>query len=317
MSTDNAQPACAQNDGSICHSVWNATHNSWLAKVTDLVASHGGRIVLIIVVALIFRYVAHRTIRRLTRVTVEGEIPSALKPLKEKAAGRLREGSMLLSERRRQRAATVGSVLRSAASMITFTVAFILVLGELGIDLGPIIAGAGIAGFALGFGAQNLVKDFLAGMFMILEDQYGVGDLIDVGQATGTVEAVGLRATVLRDEAGAVWYVRNGEIIRVGNMSQGTAVLLIDIPVPAGGDLQRAGDAMLAAARELVQTDTWTPLVSGEPELLGIQSLTADSTVLRMSVRTKAGTQQRLRREVYAAIRDRFAAASIPLNEVG
>ena len=116
---------------------------------------------------------------------------------------------------------TMGSVLKSIAGALIMGIAAIMILAELNFDVAPILTGAGIVGVALGFGAQNFVKDFLAGVFMILEDQLGVGDVVDTGHATGTVEAVGLRVTRLRDEAGCIWYVRNGEVIRIGNESQG------------------------------------------------------------------------------------------------
>src|SRR3712207_5232276 len=115
----------------------------------------------------------------------------------------------------------ISSVLRSFSSFVVLGIGVVLVLGELGVNLAPIIASAGVLGVALGFGAQNLVKDFIAGIGIILEDQYGVGDVVDLGEAIGTVEAVGLRITRLRDAHGVVWYVRNGEVLRVGNKSQG------------------------------------------------------------------------------------------------
>src|SRR4029077_3961131 len=139
------------------------------------------------------------------------------------------------SERRRQRAEALGSVLRSFVSVTIFSIAIMLILGELGVNLAPLIASAGIAGVALGFGAQNLVKDFITGLFMLLEDQYGVGDVVDVGEASGTVEAVGLRITTIRDARGVLWYIRNGEIVRVGNRSQGWALVVVDVPVGFAG----------------------------------------------------------------------------------
>ena len=119
------------------------------------------------------------------------------------------------SERQRQRVETVGSLLRSIVTFVVVTLAVLTIMGLLGIPLGPLLTSAGIAGVALGFGAQSLVKDFLAGVSMILEDQYGVGDVIDTGEAIGTVEEVTLRITRLRDANGVTWYVRNGEIIRI------------------------------------------------------------------------------------------------------
>ena len=122
-----------------------------------------------------------------------------------------------------------------------------LVLGELGVNLAPLLASAGIAGIALGFGAQNLVKDFIAGLFMLLEDQYGVGDVVDLGEASGTVEAVGLRITTIRDGRGVLWYIRNGEIVRVGNKSQGWALVVVDVPVGFAG-VEEAAAVLRAAA---------------------------------------------------------------------
>ena len=128
-----------------------------------------------------------------------------------------------------------------------------MVLAEFGVNLGPILASAGIVGLALGFGAQNLVRDFLSGMFMLLEDQYGVGDIVDLGEASGTVEAVGLRITTLRDIDGTVWYVRNGEILRVGNKSQGYAVAVVDLPRRAhSADIDEATEIAGRVAAERV-----------------------------------------------------------------
>ena len=151
------------------------------------------------------------------------------------------------SERRKQRAEALGSVLQSIASVTIFSIATMMVLSEFGVELAPLLAGAGIAGVALGFGAQNLVKDFIAGLFMLLEDQYGVGDVIDLGDVSGTVEAVGLRITTIRDARGVLWYIRNGEIIRVGNRSQGWAVVVVDVPVGFAG-VEEATEVLNAAA---------------------------------------------------------------------
>ena len=151
-------------------------------------------------------------------------MPALLRPLRERLPDS-HDATTVFRERRRQRAEAIGSVLRSFATAVVFSIAVLLILGELGVNLGPLLASAGIAGVALGFGAQNLVKDFIAGLFMLLEDQYGVGDVVDLGEASGTVEAVGLRITTIRDGRGVVWYIRNGEIVRVGNKSQGWAVV--------------------------------------------------------------------------------------------
>ena len=154
-----------------------------------------------------------------------------------------------MTPRRAQRARTIGSVLRSASSAVVGAIAVVMILAEFGVALGPILASAGIVGVALGFGAQNLVRDFLSGMFMLLEDQYGVGDIVDLGSANGTVEAVGLRITTVRDGNGTVWYVRNGEILRVGNKSQGFAVAVADLPLAHNADIAQATEIAVPGRR--------------------------------------------------------------------
>jgi len=199
----------------------------------DLVAwlsTDGLRILVTVAGAVALRWLLHRSIKRLTNSTTRASMPALLKPLKERNAQTAEEGQFI-PERRRQRAEAIGSVLRSFVTAVVFTMAALLVFGELGFNLGPLLASAGIVGVALGFGAQSLVKDLIAGLFMLLEDQYGVGDTVDLGEAIGVVETVGLRITTIRDMRGVLWYIRNGEIVRVGNKSQGWALVVIDIPI--------------------------------------------------------------------------------------
>ena len=163
----------------------------------------------------------------------------ALEQLKKVKAGKLLVDEQQ-EERNKARTETLTSVLSSGANLVIWTVAVLMILGELGINLGPLIAGAGIVGVAVGFGAQSVVKDFLSGMFMLVEDQYGVGDSIDVGLVSGTVERVTLRTTILRDGDGSIWYIPNGEIARVGNRSQVWGRALLDIDVAYDTDLRKA-----------------------------------------------------------------------------
>jgi small-conductance mechanosensitive channel len=176
-------------------------------------------ILLILIVAFVIRWLVRRALDRVVRRASAGSVPAVLARTKVgEVLSDLRPGA---ADRRRERAQTMGSVLKSIASAVIMGIATIMVLAELGVNVAPILTGAGIIGVALGFGAQNFVKDFLAGIFMILEDQLGVGDVVDTGHAIGTVEAVGLRVTRLRDDQGTIWYVRNGEVIRIGNERQG------------------------------------------------------------------------------------------------
>jgi len=195
-------------------------------------------------------------------------------------------------------------VLRSIGSAGIFLVAFLLVLGEFGINLAPLLAGAGIAGVAIGFGAQSLVKDFLSGIFMLLEDQYGVGDVIDVGEASGAVESVTLRSTRLRDVNGTVWHVPNGEIRRVGNMSQQWARAVVDVSVPYGTDVREATQVVREAAAVLRADDEWAPRIQADPEVLGVEALGADGMSLRVSVQTEPGQQWAVMRELRLRLRE-------------
>src|SRR5690606_8547905 len=151
--------------------------------------------------------------------------PAVLQPLRDRAESALLGNQSVA--RRQQRAQAIGSLLRSITSFVVLVVAVILVLAEIGVNITPLLASAGIAGVALGFGAQSLVKDFLSGVFMTLEDQFGIGDVVDLGAVSGTVVAVGLRITTIRGADGTIWHVRNGEVLRVGNTSQGSAVVTL------------------------------------------------------------------------------------------
>jgi len=271
------------------------------------------RILAIIVVALILRFVLHRMINRLARPVENGGLPRLLRPLREKRGGTaILESTGLLSERRTQRAATIASVLRSFVSFTILVLAVMLILSELDINLLPLVAGTSIVGVALGFGAQNIVKDFLSGMFMMLEDQYGVGDVIDFEKATGTVEAVGLRTTQLRDVNGTVWYVRNGEVVRVGNKSQGYAQVVLDVPIAASTDVDTASAAMLEVAIQMHEEPEWAEVFLGEPEVQGVEALTREETLIRLVVRVRPLEQWRTARELRGRIRDRLDRLDIP-----
>jgi small conductance mechanosensitive channel len=172
------------------------------------------------------------------------------------------------------------------------------VLGEIGIDLGPIVASAGIAGVALGFGAQSLVKDIISGFFMLVEDQYGVGDIVDVGEASGTVEAVSLRTTRIRDVKGTVWHVPNGTVQRVGNMSQQWARALLDVSVAYGSDVDLAQRVIKETADGLWNDRAWNGTILDEPEVWGVEQLALDAIHIRLVIKTKPAEQFRVMREL-------------------
>ncbi len=245
----------------------------------------------IVVLAFVLRLVVHRAITKVITQAVESTVPVTIRPLRGKGESTI-SGTPLLTERRRQRTETIGSVLKSITSVVVFTVAIAMVLGELGFDLGPVLASAGIVGVALGFGAQNLVKDYLNGMFMILEDQYGVGDAIDAGEASGIVEAVGLRTTRLRSVDGTVWHIRNGEILRIGNMSQGWSRALLDISVAYDTDTDKATQVIKAVADSVWQDEELGKLVLEEPEVWGVENLGVDGIAIRLVVKTAPSVSQ-------------------------
>jgi small conductance mechanosensitive channel len=294
---------------------------SWFATRTGLTWADTGyfviitplRIALVVVAALVLRALIHRTVRRVVgRVTNRPEQPgrSLLHPLRRRLAAPVQEMTSLRSERRRQRAEALGSVLRSFASVTVLTVATMLALSELGVNLAPLIASAGIAGVALGFGAQNLVKDFLAGLFMLLEDQYGVGDVVDLGQVTGTVEEIGLRITTVRDVRGVLWYIRNGEIVRVGNRSQGWAVVVVDVPVGFAG-VEEATEVLRAAAATLPEDPEYADDLIEAPTVLGVEQITIDGAVVRTTVKTISTAQWRVGRELRHRLTEALESAGI------
>jgi moderate conductance mechanosensitive channel len=305
-----AQPTCAADAGSWCASFYQWTNSDFLARSADTIVSTTFNVTLIILLCVTARFLIHRAIHRVVEGAANSRIPRivgrASRPRPTPAA------NGATTPRRAQRARTMGSVLRSISSTVILVVGAIMVLAEFGVALAPILASAGIVGVAVGFGAQNLVRDFLSGMFMLLEDQYGVGDIIDAGEASGVVEAVGLRITTLRDHQGTVWYVRNGEILRVGNKSQGYAVAVLDLPLAHSADIPTASAIAERTASERVADKDVADSVLEPPELLGVERVGPEGVTLRLTVKVRAGEQFAVQRALNAAIADAFEDAHIP-----
>ncbi|SDP55323.1 small conductance mechanosensitive channel [Lentzea jiangxiensis] len=264
----------------------------------DIIAG-GIKIVLILIAAFVIRAMLRKVIDRITTPGKEGKKPGLLKPLRERAPQAL---GNLMSERREQRARTIGSVLKSIVTIMIFGIAILEILIVVKLDITPVLTSAGILGVAIGFGAQNLVKDFLAGMFMLLEDQYGVGDVVDLGPATGTVEAVALRTTTIRDTGGTVWYVRNGEILRVGNSSQGFAVAVVDLPLSYGANLAEATQVLERKVSEVADKEPLKADVTAKPEVLGVEKFTPEGITLRVTAKTRPGRQWAVQRNLRAQL---------------
>lgn len=289
-------PSTACLDDVLCERVFDLTGMAWLAESSYLVLVKPARILLIVAVALLARFLLNRMINRLVRTTAHTSVPTILRPLRERVTPATNHNP-LQPERRRQRAQAMGSVLRSCVTVTVFSVAGLLVLGELGFNLAPLLASAGIVGVALGFGAQSLVKDLLAGLFMLMEDQYGIGDVVDFGEATGVVEVVGLRITTLRDAQGVLWHVRNGEIVRVGNKSQGWAAVTVDMPV-GYVSVEEATAVLRAAAATLTEDPDYAADFIEPPEVLGVEQITVEGAVVRTVAKTSTEAQFRVVREL-------------------
>jgi moderate conductance mechanosensitive channel len=294
----------------VCQQIYDWTGLDWLAEGSYYLLVKPLRIALIVLLAALARFLLHRLISRISRsAATAGPGLAILRPLRSRVPAALTPAAGV-SERRRARAEALGSILRSISSAVIFAVAAMMILGEIGVNLAPILAGAGIVGLAVGFGAQNLVRDFLSGLFMLFEDQYGVGDVVDIGEVVGTVEAVGLRITTVRDAQGVVWYIRNGEIVRLGNKSQGWALVMVDVPV-GFTSLEEATEVLRRAAEALANDEQWSDDIIEAPEVLGVEQITVDGAVLRTTVKTPSEAQWRVARELRRRLTEALHAAGI------
>lgn len=269
-------------------------------------------IVIILMVAVVLRAVVRRMITQLIARMNRGAEASAQSSAQSGALG----GLLVNAERRRQRSEAIGSVLRSVASFVIMGTAALMVLSSLHIDLAPLLASAGVAGVAVGFGARNLVTDFLSGVFMILEDQYGVGDVIDAGVATGTVIEVGLRVTKLRGDNGEIWYVRNGEVKRIGNLSQGWSTAIVDIRVRNGEDLDRVRAVIASVSEEMAKDEPWDETLWEQVQVLGLEEISAEAVVIRAQAKTMPGKAVGVARELRWRIKKAFDEAGIRFARV-
>ncbi|MQW76651.1 mechanosensitive ion channel [Nocardioides sp. dk4132] len=297
---------CAE-DQTVCNAVLDWTDNDTAANISDLIIGKPLAITALIVLAVIIRWMLHKVVNRLVAGAEDGVIPHQVgRALRRGPVPQPSASDLIASTRRVQRAKTIGDLFKSIITGIIVAVFGTMILSELGVNIAPIIASAGILGLALGFGAQSLVRDFLSGVFMIVEDQYGVGDVVDVGAASGTVEAVSLRITRLRDLDGTVWYVPNGEIMRVGNMSQNWSRAVVDVSVGYGEDLVRVQDVLREIAHDLWQDDDFRMVIIEEPEVTGVEALTADAVTLRVLIKTSPLEQWAVARAMRQRIKSRF-----------
>lgn len=252
-----------------------------------------GRVLLILVLAWFFAKFLRRLLKRAIL---------RLSALKSKP-----------DERVEQRTNALTALSSSVISVVVWTIAVLTSLGTLGINLAPLVAGAGIVGVALGFGAQSLVRDFLSGVLMLIEDQYGVGDVIDVAGTIGEVESVSLRTTRLRGVDGTVWHIPNGEITKVGNLSQDWSRIILDVAVAYKSDLAFTKQELAKILKNFSQAQGAKDNILEAPEIWGVQNLGDNSVDIRVSIKVKAGTQWALTRRLREEIKNHFDETNIEI----
>ncbi len=308
--------ACGNAPGNLCKWVYDLTGNSTAAEIAQVGAKPFTAILI-----LLAAWVLNRVVRRvidgfIQRLITDREAKAEQRTETEAEDGRFSlswhramEKARLISDqadRSKQRAQALGTVLKSVASLVLYTMALMMALAEFDISLGPLIAGAGIVGVALGFGAQSLVRDFLSGIFMLVEDQYGVGDVVDVGDATGVVEEIRLRTTRLRDVNGTVWFIPNGEIRRIGNKSQQWARAVLDVEVAYDTDIPFAASIIKSVADSVWQDQIESATVLEEPEIWGVEAFGESSIAIRLVLKVEPGEQWATAREVRKRLKAAF-----------
>ena len=257
----------------ICEWVWEQTGNEVLAGLADWLIGRPLSALVIVIIAWIVAKIARRVVRKAIVKLVIVDRDAASRALQKVG---MASGAVTVEDpRRTARASSIAAVVTSTVTVAIWVIATLLVLGEIGVDLAPLIAGAGIAGVALGFGAQNLVKDCVSGLFMLIEDQYGIGDSVDLGVASGAVEKITLRTTVARGQDGTLWHVPNGEIRRVGNRSKLYSVAVLDVHVAYDADLVMTRRVVHDVAQEVCESEDYAGDVLSSPDLLGVEEVTA------------------------------------------
>jgi moderate conductance mechanosensitive channel len=287
--------------------------SDWVSGHSDQLIFIPVRIVLILVVAVLIRALAKRAIARVVRRILEPSQGESEPRRSSRGPAVLARDSSRARERRRQRAQTIGSVLSSIVTVVIAVMGLAMVLGEVGIALGPLLASAGVVGLAIGFGAQSLVADYLSGMLIMIEDQYGVGDSVDLGEAIGEVEHVGLRLTQIRDLNGGLWHIRNGEILRVRNDSQEWARSVLDVTVAYHSDLDTVYGVLEETGHALRAEPEFKEVLLEDPSVWGVQSLDADGITVRLAVKTQPLKQWGVTRELRRRVKEALDAAGVEI----
>jgi len=307
-----AGPPCGAEPSWVCETVLEGTNNGDLARAADWFVAKPLAILAIIVVALVVSRLVRWFIKRTMHRVLNPPVASARRAIRRATPSvLLKTGEANM--RTEARVQTLTTVFRSLSTVIVWFFAVIAILEVVQINLAPLLASAGLIGVALGFGAQNIVRDFLAGTFMVVEDQLGVGDIVDLGEAKGTVEQVTLRSTRVRDVNGTLWHVPNGQILRVANKSQEWARALLDLEVIGATDYEQAAALMQRVADEVAADEEWMAEIVGTPEVWGIESFTADGYTIRLVIKTRPASQFGLMRELRIRLHAAFLDAGIVL----
>ncbi len=270
-------------------------------------------IVITLVLAVLVRWLLHRLIDKAARNT-SSKHETRMRLLQGRTGQLLATATGFGSDRHDARMATIASLAKSAVTIVVLGTALLTVLDVLGLPLAPLLASASVGGLALGFGAQSLVRDFLSGVFMIAEDQYGVGDVIDTGTVVGTVEEVSLRVTQLRDGDGTVWYVRNGEIQRIGNRSQGYSVAIVDVPVGYAENLTNVTAILSGTVAGIDELPEYADRLVSEPTVAGIEAMGGATVTLRVTARCRANERDGVQRDLRALVKTALDAHGVAVQ---
>jgi small conductance mechanosensitive channel len=267
--------------------------NELLTYWGKLAAAPGLRVIGIIVIALI----VSRILKTITTKLIE-----------------LAKSPSRAAQMREQQTRTMAGLLYSTGIFVIMAVAVLMIMRECGFDVSPVTAAAAVASVALGFGAQNLIKDLINGFFIVFEDQYVVGDLIQANNEMGRVEYLTLRRTVIRNPAGALVTVPNSLIGQVANLSRDWSQVFVDVTVPSDENVGRALAALEKISGDFRNDADWSPAVMDGPRVLGVESLSLDGTVLRLQVKTVLNRKDDVAREVRRRIKLGFEQSRIPLS---
>ena len=287
---------------------WSSLAAYW-AENWDLIVGKLVSIAVIIAIAFLIRWILHFVIDRVVNRIVTG-----VKKKQDVTDTQALQASPLAAVRVVQRTRTLGTVLRNIVNVTLFIIVTLMIVNVIDQSILGSFALLGAAiGAGLGFGAQNIVKDVLNGLFMVVEDQVGVGDVVDLGPATGIVEDVQIRITKVRDVNGTLWFVRNGEILRVGNMSQGWARVILDLAVPYEADVEAVESEMLRTAVEMSQSGKWRSRILEKPEIWGLESISDDAMVIRIVMKVRTSSKDDVARELRTRLKHALDAIDVRL----